>query len=138
MTPRGAAEQEVWEREVASWEHLRAGDVKSFLSLFHDDVTAWPDGRPRPVDKNAIFQHLVAILPMLQVHALTVELTPLAIRVFDNVAVVQYEAKMRYATKPGGRPIRDDTQRYTRTWLRTGEGWQLIAGMSAPAAPQSL
>ena len=137
MTKRGAAEQEVWEREVASWEHLKAGDVKSFLSLFHDDVMNWPDGRPTPVDKNAIFQHLVAILPMLQPHALTVELTPLSIRVFDNVAVVQYEAHMRYATKPGGRAVRDETQRYTRTWLRTGQGWQLIAGMSAPSAAQS-
>src|SRR5262245_52127784 len=103
MTPRGAAEQEVWEREVASWEHLRAGDVKSFLSLFHDDVTAWPDGRPTPVDKNAIFQHLVAILPMLQAQALTVELTLLAIRVFDNVAIVQYEAHRRYGTGDTGR-----------------------------------
>jgi Domain of unknown function (DUF4440) len=137
MMARGAAEQEVWEREVASWEHLKAGDVKSFLSLFHDEVMAWPDGRPAPVDKNAIFQHLVAILPMLQAQALTVELTPLSIRVFDNVAVVQYEAHMRYATKPGGRAVRDDIQRYTRTWLRTGQGWQLIAGMSAPSAAQS-
>jgi len=137
MTPRGAAEHEVWEREVASWEHLRAGDVKSFLSLFHDDVTAWPDGRPTPVDKNASFQHLVAILPMLQAQALTVELTLLAIRVFDNVAIVQYEAHRRYGTKPGGLAIRDETRRYTRTWLRTGQGWQLIAGMSAPATSQS-
>jgi hypothetical protein len=137
MTTRGAAEQAVWEREVASWEHLKAGDVKSFLALFHDDVMAWPGGRPAPVDKNAIFQHLVAILPTLQAQALTVELTPLSIRVFDNVAVVQYEAHMRYVTKPGGRAVRDETQRYTRTWLRTGQGWQLIAGMSAPTAAQS-
>ena len=137
MTTRGAAEQEVWEREVACWEHLKAGDLKSFLSLIHDDVMAWPNGRPAPVDKNAIFQHLVAILPALQAHALTVELKPLSIRVFDNVGVVQYEAHMRYATKPGGRTVRDETQRYTRTWLRTGQGWQLIAGMSAPTAAQS-
>ena len=137
MTTRGVAEQEVWEREVASWEHLKAGDVKSFLSLFHEDVMSWPDGRPRPVDKNAIFQHLVAILPSLQAQALAVELTLLSIRVFDNVAVVQYEAHMRYRTKPGGRAVRDETQRYTRTWLRTGQGWQLIAGMSAPTAAQS-
>ena len=138
MTSRGAAEQEVWEREVASWEHhLKAGDVKSFLSLFHDDVMAWPDGRRTPLDKNDIFQHLVAILPMLQAQALTVELSPRSVRLFDNVAVVQYEARMRYAAKPGGRTMHDKTQRYTRTWLRTRHGWQLIAGMSAPAAPQS-
>jgi hypothetical protein len=127
----------VWAREVACWEHLKAGDLTSFLSLFHDDVMAWPGGRPKPVDKNAIFQHLVAILPALQTRALTVDLTPLSIRVFDNVAVVQYEAHMRYASKPGGRAVRDETQRYTRTWLRTGQGWLLIAGMSAPTTAQS-
>ena len=132
---RGASEQEVWEQEVASWEYLKAADLTSYLALLHDDVMAWPDGRSAPVGKNAIFQHLVAILPTLQAHALTVELRPLAIRVFDDVAVVHYEAHTRAAMKPG--PAHDQTKRYTRTWLRTERGWRLIAGMNAPVNPQS-
>ena len=132
---RGASEQEVWEQEVASWEYLKAADLTSYLALLHDDVMAWPDGRSAPLGKNAIFQHLVAILPTLQAHALTVELRPLAIRVFDDVAVVHYEAHTRAAMKPG--PAHDQTKRYTRTWLYTDHGWRLIAAMNAPARSQS-
>jgi Domain of unknown function (DUF4440) len=137
MTTRGAPEQEVWEREVACWEHLKAGDLTSFVSLLHDDVTAWPSRRSTPVDKDGIVQHMLAILPALQAHALIVELKPLSIRVIDEVAVVHYEAHTRYAMKLGGRVLRDETQRYSRTWLRTERGWQLIAGMSAAPALQS-
>ncbi len=134
---RSPSEQDVWAQEVASWEYLKAADLTSYLALLHDDVMAWPDGRSAPLGKNAIFQHLVAILPTLQAHALTVELRPLAIRVFDDVAVVHYEAHTRSAMKPGPGPAYDQTKRYTRTLLRTERGWRLIAAMNAPARSQS-
>ena len=135
-TPRGQPEQEVWKREVVSWEYLQSGDLTSYLALLHDGVMAWPISRAAPVGKDAIFQHLVAILPALQARALTVELKPLSIRVFDDVAVVHYEAHTRYAMKGGPGPARDEMQRYCRTWLRTPRGWLLVAGMSAPAPGQ--
>jgi ketosteroid isomerase-like protein len=63
MSIRSAPEEEVWQREVASWEYLKTGDLQSYLSLLHDDVVAWPSRRPMPAGKDAIFQHLVAMLP---------------------------------------------------------------------------
>ena len=134
---RGPSEQDVWAQEVASWEYLKAADLTSYLALLHDDVMTWPDGRSAPLGKNAIFQHLVAILPTLQAHALAVELKPLSIRVFGDVAVVHYEGRMRSTRRPGPGPAYDQTKRYTRTWLRTEHGWRLIAAMNAPVNPQS-
>src|SRR5262245_9337066 len=137
MTPRGPSEQDVWAQEVASWEFLKAGDLTSYLGLLHEDVMAWPDGRSAPLGKNAIFQLLVAILPTLQTRGLTVELKPLSITVFDDVAVVHYEGRTRSASTPGPGPAYAQTKRYTRTWLRSQHGWRLIAAMNALVNPQS-
>jgi ketosteroid isomerase-like protein len=136
MATRSAPEQEVWERELASWERLKAADLTGYLSLLHDDVMVWPTDRPAPIDKDGIFQHLVAMLPALQARALTVELTLGSVRVFGDVAVVHYEGHTRLAMRPA--PAHEERRRYTRTWLRTERGWQLIAGMNAPVvSPQS-
>ena len=132
MSTRSTPEDEVWEREVASWEHLKVGDLRSYLSLLHDDVVAWPSHRSAPVNKDAIFQHLVAMLPALQSRALDVELRRLSVRLFDDVGVVHYEAHTRLRGRLGRDLPDGERHRFTRTWLRTENGWKLIAGMSAP------
>ena len=131
MATRSAPEQEVWDREVATWERLKAADLTGFLSLLHDHVMVWPGDRPTPMNKDAVFQHLVAMLPVLQARGLTVELKLLSLRVFGDVAVVHYEGHSRVAMTPSSASPHEERRRFTRTWLRTESGWQLIAGMNA-------
>ena len=44
-------EQEVWQLELASWNHLRAGDLDAYMSLFHEDVVGWPNNQAAPLNK---------------------------------------------------------------------------------------
>ena len=110
---------------------MKAADLRGFLALLHDHVRVWPSDRPEPMNKDAVFQHLVAMLPALQTRGLTVELKLLSLRVFGDVAVVHYEGHSRLAMRPSSASAYEERRRFTRTWLRTENGWLLIAGMNA-------
>src|SRR5262245_45447557 len=127
MSTRSADEEELWRREVASWDYLRAGNLKGHLSLLHDDAMAWPHHASAPMNKEAILQRTLAMIAAFQSPGFTLDLKPLSVRVLGNVGIVQYQAHMH--VKPGT----DESLRFTRTWLRTEDGWKLIAGMNAPA-----
>jgi uncharacterized protein (TIGR02246 family) len=129
MTPRSAAEDELWTQEQASWNCLRAGNLKGYLSLLHNDVMAWPRHAAAPMNKDAIFQHMLPMISAFQSPGTTIDLQPLSVRVLGNVGVAQYQADIHLG------PMRSvsESLRFTRTWLRTEDGWKLIAGMNAPA-----
>lgn len=126
MPARSPAEEELWAQEVASWDYLKAGNLRGHLSLLHDEVLGWPRHAAAPMNKDEIFQHLVARIVVFQSPGFTVELDPLSVRVFGNVGIVQYRAHIRVGRRE------DERLRFTRTWLRTENGWKVIAGMSAP------
>jgi len=100
MATRPSPEQEAWDREVSSWERLQTGDLTGYLALLHDNVTVWPGDREAPVDKDAVFQHLIALLPAFQIGAFTIDLTRRSVRVFDDVAVIHYEGRVRHTLGP--------------------------------------
>lgn len=58
----------------------------------------------------------------------TIELKPLSIRVFGNVGIAQYQADIQLMLMRST----SERLRFTRTWIRTEDGWRLIAGMNAP------
>ena len=130
MPTRSAAEEELWGQELASWDYLKAGNLRGYLSLLHNDVMAWPRHASAPMNKDAIFQHTLAIISVFQPPGVIIELKPLSIRVLDNVGIAQYQADIHVTLKPS----MDERLRFTRTWLRTENGWKLIAGMNAPVA----
>jgi ketosteroid isomerase-like protein len=94
----------------------------------HNDVVAWPPHAGAPMNKDAIFRHILPMIAAFQSPGVTIELKPLSIRVFGNVGIAQYQADIQLT------PMRDTGEklRFTRTWLRSEDGWRLIAGMSAP------
>ena len=53
-----------------------------------------------------------------------------AVTVVGNVGVTQYSVKAIRAVKDGTNETY--TSRVTHTWLRTGNTWEIIGGMSAP------
>jgi len=128
MAARSPAEEEIWRQEQASWDYLRTGNLSGYLSLLHDDVMAWPRHAPAPLNKNAIFQHILPMLSAFQSPGVTIRLEPLSIRVLGNVGVAQYQADIRLTAM--GRT--SERLQFTRTWLRTEDRWRLIAGMNAP------
>ena len=125
MAARSAAEDELWSQEQASWNYLKAGNLKGYLSLLHNDVMAWPRHASAPMNKDAVFQHILPMISGFQSPGVTIELEPVSVRIFGNVGITQYRAQIE---------IRGTSEklRFTRTWLRTKDGWRLIAGMNAP------
>ena len=130
MAGRSGAEEELWRQEQASWDYLKMGDLRGYLSLLHNDVMAWPRHASAPMNKDAIFQHTLPMISAFQSSGVTIDLKPLSIRVFGNVGIAQYQADIHLTV------IRSTSERlrFTRTWLRTEDGWRLIAGMNARVA----
>jgi ketosteroid isomerase-like protein len=60
----------------------------------------------------------------------TVEFKPAAIQVTGGVAFACYWITFRWVDKDGGGAPR--TLRITHAWLRSGENWHIIGGMSMP------
>jgi ketosteroid isomerase-like protein len=117
---------DLWETELAAWDYLKTGNLKGYLSLLHDDVTAWPRHTSTPIGKDGIIQHTLAMISALQAPGVTIEFQPLSVRIFNNVGIAQYQANIR-----GTVPSLNQKLRFTRTWLLTETGWKLIAGMNA-------
>lgn len=128
MAARSAAEEELWKQEQASWDYLKAGNLSGYLSLLHNHVMAWPRHASAPMNKDAIFQHVLPMLSAFQSPGVTIRLEPLSIQVFGNVGVAQYRADILVTAMRRT----SERLRFTRTWLRTEDGWRLIAGMNAP------
>lgn len=66
---------------------MKAGNLRGYLSLLHNDVMAWPRHASAPLNKDAVFQRMLPAIAMFQSPGYTVELTPLSIRVFGAVGI---------------------------------------------------
>lgn len=120
---------ELWHQEVAYWEYLKAADLDSYRSLWHEDVIGWPNNQPAPMDKDGIYQLVAGILASLQGPGSS-EIIRRSVRIYGNIGIAYYEAHITVTTKAG--EIITTHERFTHTWLRSDNGWQIIGGMSAP------
>lgn len=123
-------EQEVWELELASWNHLRAGDLDSYISMFHEDAVGWPNNQERPLNKAGLRDLNAHILSMVQPNAGAHELRRLSVHAVQDIVIAHFEARGRAVTRAGQEFAVHE--RFIHTWKRTAEGWRIIGGMSAP------
>lgn len=98
------AERTVRQLEEDYWRYVQAGDVESYVKLWHDDFIGWPCHSEAPSDRSGIGGW-----------------------VRDNRDVYDYGD----GTQSGAGIWR----KFTHTWLRTGDRWQIITGMCALQAP---
>lgn len=130
MTREATPEEEVWSREVAYWGYLKAGEMDLWRELWHEEVVAWPDGEPGPLDKDGVIRLMSGIVDAADLGTTEVEIRRRSVQIYGDVGIVYYELHTAIPDGAGGlSPVR---QRLTHTWLRTEEGWQIIGGMSAP------
>ena len=129
-------EQAVWKLEHEYWRHVQDNDLPAYSALWHKDFLGWPFVNVGPVRKDHITDWItsntskgLSFKPM--------ELKPAGIQVTGDVAVAYYGMRYAWIDKEGkGSAV---SIRVTHTWLKVGNGWQIIGGMSArePAAPQN-
>ena len=117
-------QREVWRMEEAYQQYWKDGDVERYMTLWHDNFIGWPDGSGQPTRKDGIrrsFQQYVA-----DGWTMT-ELRVEAVQRFGGIAVTHYVASG--VSRDGSESW---TRKITHTWIRIGNTWQIIGGMSAP------
>lgn len=85
---RSQARTEVWKNVEAYWARDAAGDTDGFLSYFHDRCIGWDLNEPTTSNKSRL-RKFVAHGHATEKTVLY-DIQPLAINVFDDVAVVYY------------------------------------------------
>jgi len=130
------SEEEIRQHEIACLETLRALDLTTFLSFYHEDVYGWPGDQTGPVGKAAIGLAEAAEMEAIQPGTVTIELKTSQVRTFGEVGVIYCEMHFGAIMKDGA-PLSTDL-RWTHTWLRTQGGWKIIGGMSLPVSHPPL
>jgi ketosteroid isomerase-like protein len=128
-----AEQRAVWHLEEVYWRAVQAGDVETYLTLWHPDFAGWPCFAWEPSDKSRIGDWVRDIRD--NHWKFTYQLKPYEVRLYGDVATVLYAAE--YVTDFG-----DGTQsgaglwrKFTHTWKMTDGRWQIITGMCAAQEP---
>jgi ketosteroid isomerase-like protein len=121
-------EKAVWKLESSYWDDVKALDLDSYRALWHENFVGWPYSNSQPARKDHITDWIKAHTDTGETLA-WFELKQADSRATENLVVTEYWLTSLWADKAGhGDPI---TQRVTHTWIKTANGWEIIAGMSA-------
>ena len=123
----------VWQMEETYWRLVSSGDVEAYVSLWHDDFVGWPCFSWKPTGKANIGSWVEEIRD--NNWTLTYELRPQAVQLFGDIAVVHYAAEYVFDYGDGTRKGEGDWRKFTHTWMKVGEEWQIIGGMCADQKP---
>jgi ketosteroid isomerase-like protein len=124
---------EVWALEDDYWRYVKAGDVESYVKLWHEQFIGWPCDQEHPKRKSAIGDWVREIRDkkIKVASALTRE----GAQDFGDVVVVHYRFT-RVDTYPDGRVEgRGRESKITHTWMRVSGTWQIIGGMCGGLTP---
>jgi ketosteroid isomerase-like protein len=130
-SPARTDETQVWNLEKAYWEYVKANDLEKYRALWHDDFVGWPSISPEPVRKDKITDWITDNTSKgvkLQSYAIEQR----AIKVTGDIAITHYRIKMNWTNGDTAGVDRTDAVRITHTWIRNGDTWQILGGMSAP------
>jgi Domain of unknown function (DUF4440) len=106
-------------------------DLEKYRALWHEDFVGWPLVNSEPVRKDCITDWMKGNTSRgLTLQSYAIE--QLAIKVTADIAINHYRIKLNWARIDNGEAARTDGLRITHTWIRTGDTWQIIGGMSAP------
>jgi hypothetical protein len=121
-------EKAVWKLETTYWEDVKSLDLDNYKNLWHENFVGWPYSSSQPARKDHITDWIKAHTDKEETLA-WFELKPADGRATENLVVTEYWLTSLWADKAGhGEP---STQRITHTWIKTANGWEIIAGMSA-------
>src|SRR5690349_14967953 len=120
-----------WNLERAYWEYVKVNDLEKYWSFWHENFVGWPSVSATPVRKDHITDWITSNTSRgLKLQSYAIE--QLAVRVTGDVAIDHYRIKADWANGNTGDVSQTDAVRITHTWMRIGNTWQIIGGMSAP------
>jgi hypothetical protein len=122
----------VWKQELVYWEYVKSFDLEHYRALWNSDFVGWPQSAATPVRKANITDWFMEHKAKGEELA-AFKLEPAASQAFgENLVVTHYWVTAAWVAK--GQTSAPGRSRITHTWLRTNDVWQIIGGMSAPAA----
>ena len=127
------AEKTVWLLEEDYWRYVQAGDVETYVQLWHEDFVGWPCHSKTPSDKSGIGSWVREIRDNRW--KLDYTLRPMDARTFGDVVVVHYAAEYVYDYGDGTKSGAGLWRKFTHTWKKTDDRWQIITGMCAAEEP---
>ena len=122
-------EQTIWELERAYWRYVQENDLSAYSGLWHKDFLGWPSVSAVPVHKDHITDWITS-QTSTGLAFKTGEFKPAAIQVTEDIAVACYWITFKWLDKDDNGAA--NTMRITHAWLRTGNDWRIIGGMSMP------
>ena len=121
--------QTLWSLERAYWRYVQDNDLSAYSGLWHKDFLGWRSVSAAPVHKDHITEWITSQTSKGLVFKAG-ELKRAAIQVTGEVAVACYWITFRWLDKGGNGAVH--TLRITHAWLKTGDDWRIIGGMSMP------
>ena len=127
--PASESARAIWKLERAYWGYVQKNDLSEYRSLWHRNFLGWPSVNAAPVHRG----HITDWITSKTSRGLTfkmVEFKPAALQVTGDIAVACYWVKFQWLDRDGKGPTY--TLRITHTWVRVGNAWKIIGGMSMP------
>lgn len=129
QTPTSANENTVWDLEHTYWRYVEANDLVAYRTLWNENFLGWPWISAAPVGKHHITDWITSHTSKGLTFKL-LEFKPAAIQATgEGVVVTCYWETDKWADQNGAGEVH--TSRIFHTWIKTGNDWQIIGGMSA-------
>jgi ketosteroid isomerase-like protein len=123
------SEKTIWNLERSYWKYVEHNDLTSYRTLWDKNFLGWPSVSDAPVGKDHITDWITAQTSN-GLSAKVAEVKPAAIQVTGDIAVVYYWVTFQWLDKDGKGEAH--TLRVTHTWVRNGQDWRIVGGMSMP------
>jgi hypothetical protein len=118
----------VWKLERTYWEYVQALDLEAYRGLWHPDFLGWPYVSPAPVQKQNITDWITDYTTK-GMHLSSFDIRRAESRQNGSSIVTFYTITAKWVDTEGRGEL--STSRITHTWVKVGNMWQIISGMSA-------
>ncbi len=113
---------QVWNALEEHWAHLIGKRVDDFLEYIHDDFIGFGHESPINIDKPWLEKWVGFWTKTTEI--VICELRPIDVKVHGDIVILQYFIFTIEKNVEGGKRV---IRRYTMTWKKNGERWQVIA-----------
>ena len=116
------AQKEVWKNVNDYWGLMAKGDLNGFLDYFHADYVGWDNNSPLPSTKAESKKWITYAYQGVKIPVY--EINPVAIKIYGDVAFVDYYYAMAKESQDGKKS--SESGRWTDILLKQGNRWVMI------------
>ena len=120
------ATEQVWAAEEEYWRYVQSHDWQHYMALWSDDFVGWPTINDHPILKTDIS---LQIQSGWLSRVIGYELQRESVEAHEQVVIAFYRVKIRLRSAHDADST--TTSRIMHTWMKLGDVWQIVGGMSA-------